>query len=79
MAKKIAKNEADFEAQFRALEKITADFEAGKFDLATGLKKFEAGLALAQTLKQHLTEVEQTIETIKGKYHELASEDATKD
>lgn len=67
----------NFQEQFSRLEKITEDFEAGKYDLTTGLKKFEEGLQLAQTLRGHLTEVENTIETIKRKYDELTSEDQT--
>ncbi|MBI2415830.1 MAG: exodeoxyribonuclease VII small subunit [Candidatus Kerfeldbacteria bacterium] len=74
MPKKSAKVVNDFQEQFSALEKITSDFEAGKYDLATGLKKFEEGLQLAQALKQHLTDVENNIAVIKGKYHELTPE-----
>lgn len=66
--------ELDFQKQFSALEKITDEFEAGKYDLESGLKKFEEGLKLAQELKQHLEEVENRIETIKGKYNELTQE-----
>lgn len=79
MPKKSTKATADinFQEQFSRLEKITEDFEAGKYDLTTGLKKFEEGLQLAQALKGHLTEVENTIETIKRKYDELTSEDQT--
>lgn len=74
--KSLPKTESiDFQEQFSRLEKITEEFEAGKYDLTTGLKKFEEGLQLAQTLKGHLTEVENTIETIKRKYDELTSED----
>ena len=65
--------EINFQDQFTALEKITADFEAGKYDLETGLKKFEEGLQLANNLKRYLHEVEQRIETIKTKYHDPAS------
>ncbi len=71
MAKKAT---ADFQKQYEALEKITDDFEAGKYDLETGLKKFEEGLKLAKDLKAYLEEVEHSIKTIKGKYRELTSE-----
>ena len=71
----MAKNKFDFQKQFTALEKITDDFESGKYDLETGLKKFEEGLALAQSLKTHLEDVENKIEVIKGKYNELTQED----
>ncbi len=64
----------DFQKNYDALEKITADFEAGKYNLETGLKKFEEGLDLAKQLKQYLEEVEHSIKTIKGKYRELTSE-----
>lgn len=69
------KNQSDinFQDQFTALEKITTDFEAGKYDLETGLKKFEEGLQLANNLKRYLDKVEQRIETIKTKYHDPAS------
>lgn len=71
MAKKAT---TDFQKQYEALEKITDDFEAGKYDLETGLKKFEEGLKLAKDLKAYLEEVEHSIKTIKGKYRELTSE-----
>lgn len=66
----------DFQKQYDALEKITAGFESGKYNLETGLKKFEEGLELAKQLKAYLEEVEQSIKTIKGKYRELTSETA---
>ncbi|EKD78297.1 MAG: hypothetical protein ACD_41C00372G0005 [uncultured bacterium] len=64
----------DFQKQYDALEQITSDFEAGKYNLETGLKKFEEGLKIAQELKTYLEEVEHSIKTIKGKYRELTSE-----
>lgn len=73
MAKKTTS--VDFQKQFAALEKITADFESGQYSLDIGLKKFEEGLALAQQLKVYLEEVENKIDTIKQKYNELTSED----
>ncbi|MFA5995672.1 MAG: exodeoxyribonuclease VII small subunit [Patescibacteria group bacterium] len=63
----------NFSEQFVELEKITANFEAGKYDLETGLKKFEDGLQLAKNLQQYLQQVEQRIATIKTKYHEPTS------
>ena len=68
------KTTTDFQKQYEALEKITDDFEAGNYNLETGLKKFEEGLALAKQLKAYLEEVEHSIKTIKGKYRELTSE-----
>ncbi|MDP3970467.1 MAG: exodeoxyribonuclease VII small subunit [bacterium] len=73
--KKENKKAVDFQKQFNLLETITADFEAGKFDLEKGLEKFEEGLKIAQDLKEHLEEVENKIETIKGKYNDLTQED----
>lgn len=76
MAKKTTtKPTFDFQKQFSMLEKITDDFESGKYDLETGLKKFEEGLAIAQELKAHLEQVENKIEIIKGKYDEFTQED----
>lgn len=73
--KKMAEKTAvDFQKQFAALEKITEDFEAGKYSLEDGLKKFEEGLAIAQQLKDYLETVENKIETIKQNYNELTSE-----
>jgi len=71
----VKKSTLDFQKQYAALEKITTDFEAGNYNLETGLKKFEEGLEIAQGLKQYLQEVENKITTIKGKYNELTSED----
>ena len=71
-----SKKAFDFQKQYDALEQITADFEAGSYNLETGLKKFEEGLKLAQELKAYLEEVEHSIKTIKGKYRELTSETA---
>jgi exodeoxyribonuclease VII small subunit len=68
------KTAIDFQKQFASLEKITEDFEAGKYSLEVGLKKFEEGLALAQELKDYLATVENKIESIKQNYNELTSE-----
>lgn len=74
-SKKVAeKTVVDFQKQFAALEKITEDFEAGKYSLEDGLKKFEEGLAIAQELKDYLETVENKIEAIKQNYNELTSE-----
>lgn len=74
-SKKTAEKTAvDFQKQFAVLEKITEDFEAGKYSLEVGLKKFEEGLAIAQELKHYLETVENKIETIKQNYNELTSE-----
>lgn len=68
------KTAVDFQKQFAALEKITEEFESGKYSLEVGLKKFEEGLALAQELKEYLATVENKIESIKQNYNELTSE-----
>lgn len=73
MAKIPTKKLSNFQDQFVALEKITADFESGKYDLETGLKKFEEGLQLAQQLKQYLAAAENKIETIKDKYRDVTT------
>jgi len=64
----------DFNKKFVALEDITQNFSDGKYDVETGLQKFEEGLQLAQELKEYLENVENTIESIKGKYHELTQD-----
>jgi len=74
MAKKTTAKSISFQEQFTALEKITQNFEAGKYSLEVGVQKFEEGLRLAQNLKQQLEAVENKIQTIKGKYNELAPE-----
>ena len=71
---KVTSKKINFEQQFELLEQITAEFEAGNYDLETGLKKFEEGLQIAQELQAYLETVENTIESIKANYHELTSE-----
>ncbi|MFA6475547.1 MAG: exodeoxyribonuclease VII small subunit [Patescibacteria group bacterium] len=72
------KTKFDFQKNYDALERITNDFEAGKYNLEEGLTKFEEGLKLARELKVYLAEVNQSVQTIKGKYRELTSESKTK-
>ena len=68
----------NFQEQFTALEAITAEFEAGSYDLETGLQKFSEGLLLAKNLQQHLNTVQNSLETIKQQYHESSSKKKTK-
>lgn len=57
-----------FAKDFAELERIAQKFEAGAFDVQEGLKDFEKGMALAQSLRERLHDVEQKVETIKAKY-----------
>lgn len=61
-------NKASFADQFAALEKIVEECEANTLSLDDSLKKFEEGLKIAENLKGSLQEVENKIETLKGKY-----------
>jgi len=67
------KKESSFADGFAELEQITAWFDSGvSVDLDEGLKKFERGLELAASLKKHLSEVENQVEELKGKYQNAA-------
>lgn len=70
MAKKMSFGEA-----FQELEEITAWFERGDVDLDEGLKKFERGLELAGVCKEKLSEVENTVVSLKKKFAVLSPED----
>ena len=72
--KDVSRSSVDFQKEFTKLEKISEEFEAGKYNLQTGLKKFEEGLQIAKALKQHLEEIDNTIEVIKGKYDDFTQE-----
>jgi exodeoxyribonuclease VII small subunit len=65
MAKK--KLETDFGKGFTELEEIAAWFEQGEPDLDAGLKKFERAMELSKTLRERLTQAENTIKEIKSK------------
>ncbi|MBI3120328.1 MAG: exodeoxyribonuclease VII small subunit [Candidatus Kerfeldbacteria bacterium] len=61
---------SSFHEQLKKLEEITAYLEQPDLDLEQGLGKFEEGLKLAKELKSRLHSLEQTIETIKEKFHD---------
>ena len=63
------KKKLNFSDAFGELEKITEWFDSeDQLDLDEGLKKFERGLELSQTLKKKLSEVENKVESIKQKF-----------
>lgn len=63
------KKELDFASAFLKLEQITQWFDSQEsMDLDEGLKKFEQGLELADSLKKTLTEVENKVEQIKKRF-----------
>lgn len=62
------KKEQTFVEAFGELETITEWFEGDKIDLDEGLKKFERGLELASFCKGRLTEVENKVKEIRGKF-----------
>jgi exodeoxyribonuclease VII small subunit len=64
-----------FEQEFKELEKLVQELESDDVQLEAGLAKFQRGLALAQSLKTRLTEVENKVEIIKKKFSsDLAEE-----
>lgn len=67
----------DFEKSFKELETITASLEDEGVNIETGLKQFERGLALAKKLKTRLSEIENTIETIKVKFGQEGGDHAS--
>ncbi len=71
----MAKKSASFGEAFQELEDITAWFERGDVDLDEGLKKFERGLELAGICKAKLSEVENTVISLKKKFAVLSPED----
>jgi exodeoxyribonuclease VII small subunit len=62
------KPKLNFSKAFEELEAITEWFEKGELDLDEGLKKFERGLELAALCKEKLSEVENKVREIKGKF-----------
>lgn len=58
----------DFGAGLKELEEITAWFESEEVDLNQALLKFERGMELAATLKDHLKTVENRVEKIKQRF-----------
>ncbi len=64
----MAKTKINFQKAFEELEMIMEWFERGETDLDEGLKKFERGLELASVCKEKLSEIENKVVEIKGKY-----------
>lgn len=62
-----------FAEAFAELEAITEWFETQNVDLDEGVKKFERGLELAKMLKEKLSDVENTVVTLKKKFSALES------
>ena len=65
-----------FSAMLSELESIADAFEKETLDLDEALMQFERGLQLAETLKTHLTGVEQKIERLKKRFRALDEEHA---
>ncbi len=61
------KVETDFGRGFTELEEIAAWFEQGEPDLDKGLQKFERAMELSKTLRERLTQAENTIKEIRLK------------
>ena len=59
-----------FVKKFEKLEKLVKDFEEGKIDLDKGIEKFEEWLKLAEECKKELTQLENKVTVIKGKFDE---------
>jgi exodeoxyribonuclease VII small subunit len=70
MTTKKASKPASFAQSFAELEKITSLFERDDLDLDEAMKEYERGLVLAKQLKTRLKELENTVETLKKKFHE---------
>ena len=65
---KTTKKNFDFNKKFSELEKITENLETNDGDLDKSITQFEKGLKLATELKKRLSEVENTIATLKKKH-----------
>lgn len=63
------KRDASFAKQFAELEQIVAAFEQKHLNLDESLEQFERGLKIASDLKKQLEGVENSIETLKKRYH----------
>ena len=68
-----------FAEAFTELEAITEWFETQNVDLDEGVKKFERGLELAKMLKEKLSDVENTVVTLKKKFSALESSSENSD
>lgn len=69
----MATKKPTFAEAFAELESITEWFETQNVDLDEGVKKFERGLELAKMLKEKLSDVENTVVTLKKKFSALES------
>lgn len=69
----MATKKLTFAEAFAELEAITEWFETQNVDLDEGVKKFERGLELAKMLKEKLSDVENTVITLKKKFADLDS------
>jgi exodeoxyribonuclease VII small subunit len=58
----------NFSSQLKSLEQITDKLQSGDLELEESLKLFEKGLALAESLKEQLKQIENKMETIKIKF-----------
>ncbi len=58
----------DFAAGLAELEEITAWFESSDVDLTVALSKFERGMELAASLKDHLQIIENRVVKIKQRF-----------
>ena len=67
----MATKKPTFAEAFAELESITEWFETQNVDLDEGVKKFERGLELAKMLKEKLSDVENTVITLKKKFADL--------
>ena len=65
----------NFGASFAELEKIVEKFENEEVDLEEGLKDFEHALALARSLKERLSAVENKVVEIKKKFKDVVEDD----
>jgi len=65
----------NFGTSFSELEKIVAKFENEEVDLEEGLKDFEHALALARSLKERLSVVENKVVEIKNKFKDVVEDD----
>lgn len=61
----------DFGKAYEELEDIVEWFEREEIDLDEGIKKFERGLELARACKARLSQVENKVKEIKGRFGEL--------
>ncbi len=75
VSKPEAPDEFDFAAKLKELEDITTWFETSDINLTQALQKFEKGMELAASLKQHLQNVENRVVKIKKRFESEVSLD----